>query len=373
MPPLDPKSPPAPADPAKPATPAAVKSAATPPPARKAPTFSLAAILAFLVAAILALWWLAGRDVEVTVARLARGSAAEVVYATGIVEPKTWAKVTAPSRRRITELCDCEGKTVKQGEILARLDDGEERAQLTELEARLAYLREDVQRLRRLVERNITSRKEFDEKLTQIREFEARIVAQKHRIEELQLRSPMDGVVLRRDGEVGEIAGVGAGDVLLWIGQPQPLQIVAEVNEDDVFRVKTGQRVLLRHEGHEGVPLTAAVDRITPKGTPETKTFRVFLSLPDDTPLLIGMSIEANIVVREAENAVLVPTEAVSAGKAQVVENGRLRQRDVVLGARGGRVSEVISGLEPGDIVLVPRRDDLDTGTRVRMREVANR
>ena len=75
----------------------------------------------------------------------------------------------------LVELCKCEGQTVKAGEVLARLDDGEERALLTELQARLSRLRADSERIRKLVERNVTSRLTYDEKLTQIREYEARV------------------------------------------------------------------------------------------------------------------------------------------------------------------------------------------------------
>ena len=57
-------------------------------------------------------------------------------------------------------------------------------------------------------------------------------------------------------------------------------------------------------------PLPATVDRITPKGDPESKTFRVHLNLPDDTPLKVGMSVEANIIIREKKGVMLAPAEA---------------------------------------------------------------
>ena len=176
----------------------------------------------------------------------------------------------------------------------------------------------------------------------------------------------MDGVVLRRDGEVGEIAGTGANDVLLWVGQPSPLRVVAEVNEDDIARVKLGQRALLRHEGHSGAPLGATVESVTPKGDPQTKTFRVYLALPGDTPLKIGMSVEANIVVAEVKNVLLIPTEAVSDKLVQVVVNGRLVRRPVETGIRGTRMTEIRSGLANSDRVAAPFRADVADGRAVR-------
>lgn len=295
-----------------------------------------------------------------------RGDAAEVVYATGIVEPVYWAKVTALQRKRIIELCKCEGQRVKKGEVLARLDNVEERAQLTELEARLARLREDAGRIKALVERNVVSRVAYEEKLTQVSEYEARITAQKDRISDLELKSPMDGVVLRRDGEVGEIAGTSASDVLLWVGQPKPLHVVAEVNEDDIGKVKEGQKGLLRHDGHSGEALTATVKRITPKGDPQTKTFRVYLALPEDSPLMIGMSIEANIIVREVKGGLLLPAEAVADNSVLVVEKGRVKRKPIQIGLRGTRMIEIRNGLIAGETVLLPYRSDLRDGARVR-------
>ena len=266
-----------------------------------------------LAVAAFAFW----RGPEITVVSAIKGDAAEVVYATGVVEPLHWAKITALQRKRIVELCRCEGEPVKKGDVLARLDDTEEKAVLTEIEARLERLRADAARLAKLVANNVSSQIAYDEALTQVREYEARLAAQEDRIDDLALKSPMDGIVLRRDGEVGEIAGTAPNEALLWVGQARPLRIAAEINEEDIVKVRPRQRVLLRHDGHHGDPLEGVIERLTPKGDPETKTFRAYILLPNNTPLMIGMSVEANIVVREAKNVVLVPAEAVVDGKVQ--------------------------------------------------------
>ncbi len=324
-----------------------------------------AAVVAFAVVQLYG----RGREVQTAVAR--KGSAAEVVYATGVVEPVVWAKVTSLVRKRIEDICKCEGQAVKKGDVLVRLDDAEEQALLTELEARLKRVKADSERLAGLVERNIASRASLDEKLTQLSEQEARVIALKDRIADLALKSPMDGVVLRRDGEVGEIAGTGAEDTLLWVGQPRPLQIVAEVNEDDILKVRKGQQALLRHEGSLDAPLTGQVLRVTPKGDPQTKTFRVYIELPDDTPLRIGMSVEANIVVTEVKDAVLVPAEALGDHRLLVVEDGRAKVRPVEVGVRGSGAVEIRSGLKAGEVVVSPYAKDLSDGARVRVSETS--
>jgi membrane fusion protein (multidrug efflux system) len=313
-------------------------------------------------------WWFAASRPQVIVVKPTRGDAAEVVYATGVVEPQQWAKVSSLQRKRILEHCNCEGKVVKRGDVLARLEDGAERALLRELEARRERIQEEAQRLEGLVERNVTTRVTYDEKLTQLREQDARIAAQKDRISDLVLRAPMDGVVLRRDGEVGEIAGINATDILFWIGQPKPLRVVAEVNEEDIIKTRLGMKVLLRHEGLAGEPLPATLSEITPKGDPSTKTFRVYFALPDDTPLRIGMSVEANIIVREVKGALLVPIEAVADGHVLEVRDGRAYRVPVKTGIRGSRMVELLVGPGADRSIASPIDTKIWDGARVRVR-----
>ena len=105
-----------------------------------------------LLAALL--WaWRAVRGPEVNVVSPARGVAVEIVYATGAVEPVRWAKVTSLIRQRIIEICDCEGHQVKRGDVLARLDDKEIRAQLHELKAREEFAKAEVSRTTELIAR----------------------------------------------------------------------------------------------------------------------------------------------------------------------------------------------------------------------------
>lgn len=319
-----------------------------------------------IVAFILLWWWVSASKTEVTVAVVERGSVAEVVYATGVVEPVYWAKIAAPQRKRIVELCKCEGVQVRAGEVLVRLDDAEERAELKRLEARLERLQIDLKRIKVLVDRNVTTQVTYDEALTRIYEHEARIEAQKDRISDLQLKSPIDGMVLRRDGEVGEIAGIVANQTIIAVGKTRPLHVVADINEDDIGKVKLKQKVFIRHQSHAGPPLEAHVSRVTPQGDPTTKTFRAYLILPNDTPLMIGMSVEANILVRESLDSLLVPAEAVQGNQIQLVTQGRIELKAVDTGTRSTRFIEITSGLSEGDLVVSPFVTGLRENSRIK-------
>jgi RND family efflux transporter MFP subunit len=289
----------------------------------------------------------------------------EAIYGTGTVEPARWAKVVPLQRRRLVDLCTCEGKTVKAGQVLGRQDDAEERNALNELQISSQQADRDLDRATKDRTKDDATQKEYEQRWTQVQEYKSRIAAQQARIDQLVLRAPLDGMVLRRDGEVGEIAG--PTDVLFWVGPPLPMQVVAEVNEEEINRIAVGQKALLRSEAFPAQALRASVSQITPKGDPTRKTFRVYLLLPDDTPLRIGMSVEANIIFREKPSAIVVPAEAVSGNFVQTVDNGRLERVPVRVGIRGSRNVEVIGDISRGMTVLSPARSDLADGTRVRI------
>jgi RND family efflux transporter MFP subunit len=300
----------------------------------------------------------------VTTAIATQAPVSEAIYGTGTVEPARWAKVVPLQRRRLVDLCLCEGQQVKAGQSLGRMDDAEERSALNELQISYQQAQRDLDRAEKDRSKSDVAQKEYEQRWTQAEEYKSRISAQQVRIDQLVLRAPLDGMVLRRDGEVGEIAG--PTDVLFWVGPPLPMHVVAEVNEEEINRLAVGQKAFLRSEAFPGQALRASVSQITPKGDPTRKTFRIYLLLPNDTPLRIGMSVEANIIVREKPSAIVVPAEAVAGEMVQIVSDGRIARVPVKVGIRGSRNVEVIGDIAKGTAVLSPARTDLAEGTRVR-------
>ena len=273
---------------------------AGPQPADRPPRYwwklGIAATLALAMAAM-AMWWLT-RGPAITVVRITRGSAAEIVYATGSVEPETWSRSTPLVRGRLVERCRCEGKTVKRGDMLARLDDKEAVATLNDLRALEDFQHREFDRQAQLLARGVATSQAYQKAESDLARIRAQIAAQAQRLEYYKLVAPMDGTVLKEDGEVGDM--VEPGTILYRIGLEKPLWVVAEVNEEDIPRVKVGQKALLRTDAFASQVLPGFVKQITPAGDPIAKTFRVRIGLPDDTPLRVGMSVEANIVSQEA-------------------------------------------------------------------------
>ena len=322
-------------------------------------------LIAALVGGAAVVYVFALKPTTVSIAAVTRGSAAEVVYATGTVEPEYWAKVTPLVRNRLVETCDCEGETVAEGHVLARLDDVEARAQLSELVAQEDYLHKETDRMIALLARGVVSTERYDDMSSKLLQAQALVAAQRERLADYTITAPLGGVVLRMDGEVGEV--VEPGDIVAWVGRPKPLQVIAEVDEEDIPRVAAGQEVLMRADAFADRVRHGTISSITPKGDPVNKTYRVYVALPEDTPLFIGMTVEINIVIQSVEEVLLIPTAALSGSHVYVVEDGRAARRELTLGIIGAENTEVKTGLSEGETVVSPLIVEPADGNRVRV------
>jgi RND family efflux transporter MFP subunit len=323
-------------------------------------------LLLLLVLGLAGAWVWRGLPPSVAVATATTGPAVQAVYATGNVEPVHWAKVGPAVRARITAVLVEEGARVAEGQPMARLDDREAQHRAEEAEARASFAQEDLARVRTLVARDVASRAALDRAEAEARAVRAVAEAAKRRLDDYIVRAPSAGLVLRRDAEVGEVVDTPAA--LFWIGEPKPLRITAEVDEEDIAQIREGQRALLRADAFAGQVLNARVTQITPKGDATRKAYRVRLALPEDTPLMIGMTVEANIVLRETANAVLVPPAALRGDHVFVTQGEVARRRQVTVGVQGPRAVEIRQGIAAGDVVVLDPPQGLKDGQAIRLR-----
>jgi HlyD family secretion protein len=191
------------------------------------------------------------------------------------------------------------------------------------------------------------------------------------------VRAPADGVVLQRLRESESV--VPAGEPLIEIGDPRQLEIVTDLLSTDAVRVKPGARATIEQWGGDGA-LAATVLRIEPSGFTkvsalgvEEQRVNVVLAFVDEgedcAPLADGYRVEARIVLWEAPDVLLVPTNALfrdgTLWAVYVASDGRARRTLVELGRQTGQESEVISGLSEGDVVIVHPGDLVRDGVRI--------
>lgn len=303
---------------------------------------------------------------RVDTAQPSRGPAVEAVYATGSVEPVQMARVAPLTAGRLQSILKRDGDPVTAGEVLAQLDEREARGQLEQLSAQRDYLRQDLQRQKALVARGFISAATLDRLQAELRQAEAALVAARKPLAETVLRAPLAGLVLRQDGEVGEM--VNAGQVLFWVGTPRPLRITADVDEEDILRVQTGQPALVKADGLPGQVVEGQVIEITEKGDPINKNYRVRISVPDDAPLKTGMTVEVNIIIRAVDDALLVPLGSLKGKDVWTLQEGRVVAVPVNVGVRGREQVEIRSGLAADALLILDPPSALKPGDRVRAR-----
>lgn len=197
---------------------------------------------------------------------------------------------------------------------------------------------------------------------------------------EYQVRSPVDGTVLRRLRESETV--VPAGEPLMEVGDPASLEIVADLLSTDAARLRPGQPVEIEHWGG-GKALAGRVRRVEPSGFlkisalgVEEQRVNVIIDLagsPEERRGLgDGFRVEVRVVVWDSPDAIQVPTSALFRDEqgwaAFVLENGKAVRRRVEVGPQSDRAAAVLSGLREGEKVIIHPSADVTDGVEVEER-----
>lgn len=322
-------------------------------------------VIVLALGAAAASLWRSGRAPLVEVATPRRGPAVQAVYATGTVEPTVMMPIAARFTARLMQLNADEGSTVIKGAVLAQLEDSHLAQRLLELKAREEFAQREFHRNQQLFRQDAVAREALERTRADWEAAAAAVRAAKAELGYLSLVAPEDGLIIRRDGEVGQL--IPANQPVFWLSCCAALRVSAEVDEEDIPNVAPDQEVLVRADAFPGEVFQGKVLSITPKGDPISRSYRVRVSLPENTPLRIGMTAETNIIVRRTEEALLLPSAAVNAqGTVWTVEDGSLKRRAVRVGASGPQYTEILDGIEPSSVVVLKRPVALQEGAAVR-------
>ncbi len=331
--------------------------------------WTLILVIGVLVAAGGGLWW-RETPVAVSVVQPTRGPAVEAIYATGSVEPTVMLPIASRAAGNLVDLLVDEGDQVREGEILARLDDADLADTVQELDARARLARLNLQRMQELVQRKVVATAEVDQARAELEAAEAVLKRAKAQRGFMTLAAPADGLIIRRDGEVGQF--IPAGQAVFYLSCCAPLRVTADVDEEDIPRVRVGQKVVLHADALPEQVFDGEVGQITPKGDPVARTFRVRIRLADPTGLQIGMTVDANLVVTEQQDALLVPSTALEKGALWLVTGGRLHRQPVRSGVAGALRTQILDGLPPDAQVVALPTEDFRDGAPVRIRPSDN-
>jgi len=301
---------------------------------------------------------------RVATATPTRGPAIEAVYATGVVEPGLEIRIAPRVGGRIVELPVDEGAQVRKGQLLARLEAADLVASVAELAARAQYARSQHERNAALRKNALVSADALEQSRAELEAAEAALKRAREQVDHMRLVAPSDGEITRRDGEVGEFIPVN--QVIFYMAGPAPLRITADVDEEDLPRLRPGLPVLIRTDAYPDRVFDGRVDQITPRGDSTARSFRVRIALEGDPPLRIGMTTETNIVLEQRDNALLVPSSAVVDGAVWTIDAGRAARLPVEVGVVGVLQTEIRGGIEGDERLIVAPPDGVSPGDRFR-------
>ncbi len=299
---------------------------------------------------------------------------------TGAVVPTRTARLASPGEGPIeacavTECMVREGDQVERGQVLLQISRNKAaRAQLDAAEQALAEQELDLQRITQLVQGGAIPGAQLDTARSRYESARAQLAKAQESAEDYLITAPWPGIVATVFVTEGDY--VAPRTPLIELFDPASLVVQCEVPESRATEVAAGLPVELRFDAHPGALFNGTVSRVYPQLDERTHTRTVEVSVGDQVELLPGMFVRLQVALAHLVDAVTVPTYSLVAmanGEQAVfiLDDQQVVRRPVRLGAEiDGRV-QILSGVRPGDRVVVAGQEKLKDGARVTVQEAA--
>ena len=342
-------------------------------------------------------------------------AAGAVLNASGYVTARRRATVSSKVTGKVIDVLIEEGRAVREGQILAHLDDSQPRAALAFAEAQLASARKSfaedqarlaqaeltLQRRQQLLKENVVGRAELDDAQSDVNAFKARIAyaqqqigvaesqvaLQKTSLADMVVRAPFSGIVVSKDAQPGEMispVSAGGGFTRTGIGtivDMSSLEIEVDVNETYINRVSPGMRVEAILDAYQDWRIPAHVITTIPTADRVKSTVRVRIAFDKlDPRILPDMGVKVSFLKDEpaanpnaapAAPRVMVPKAAVRKADGKsivfVVKDDKVERRAISVGQEQGDQVEVMSGVTAGERVVIDGPATLKDGDKVKV------
>jgi RND family efflux transporter MFP subunit len=381
-------------------------------------------IAAILILAAVAAGYALLRDSAIEVEMVTATAAASnggsaggsVLNASGYVVARRQATVSAKVTGKVEEVLIEEGMEVKQGQLLARLDETTLRPQyslaerqldaanknLQEIEVRLAEAERNLRRNQQLRADKLVSEQALDAAEAEFGALQARLEALRSEVkvaqgsvrvraqdlEDLQVRAPFDGVVVSKDAQPGEmVSPISAGGGFTRTGiativDMDSREIEVDVNEAFINRVKAGQRTEAVLDAYQDWTIPSHVINIVPTADRQKATVRVRIGFDQLDPRILP---DMGVKVSFMDDRASAPAEATARPAVRVPAEAIMKEGDTTFvwrvsddsvervavrtgGERNGQI-EVLSGINAGDVLVGKPVDGLAEGATVKKKQ----
>ena len=344
-----------------------------------------------------------------------QGSAGSVLDASGYVIARRQATVSSKVTGKVVELLIEEGLPVKQGQVLARLDDSNARAQLllsqsqldaskaqlTEIRVQLNEAARQLKRSRELYERKLVSEAQVDNAQATFEGLEARLASAqqnvtvgernvalyRQQVEDTIVRAPFNGVITVKNAQIGEMisplsaGGAGTRTGIGTLVDMESLEVEVDVNENFINRVQPGQRVEAVLNAYPDWKIPCSVIAVIPTADRSKATVKVRIKIEArDARIIPDMGVRVSFLTGEQPEAqaqaapgVLAPAEAIAQDQGTsivyVIQGETVERRAVKVGDKRGAQVQVLAGLSGGERVAIGDFTKLSDGARIEVTE----
>lgn len=277
-----------------------------------------------------------------------------------------------------------EGYVIKKGQLLIQLDDKRQRlavaeaeAKIRENEADLAYLETTRKRREELWKKKVISEEDYDEILSRVSMTKARtdslmsaLGSARKDMEDTRIYSPLDSIITEKMISEGEYVHVG--ETMFNAVKINPLKLRFTLPETHTALVRKGQPVKARVKAYPDREFSGKVYFINPQVDPTTRTVEIKAYFDNrHGDLKPGFFADVFLVKSANEKALVIPGEGVIQREGKhliyVVHDGVARRRIVRIGEMMEGKVEIVSGLNPGELVVTSGNRGLEEGTPVKV------
>jgi HlyD family secretion protein len=325
-------------------------------------------------------------DIKYKEVSVERGTFRIIVTATGEVKPIDRIEIKSKASGQIEELPVEEGDLIQEGELIARLDQKDERAEVAQAQADRDIAKAELEQAQRMFDRrdqlfqdNLISEEERDQIDLSLAVARGILVQAntlldraKERLSESIVRAPIDGVILQKYVEKDQIiasgvSNVGGGTPIVDIADMSSVHIEAGIDEIDIGKVQIGQYATVVAEAYPQFPFNGEVVRISPEAIIEQNVtlFEIIIEVENsDRRLKSGMNTNIEIEIIRKENVLMAPVIALqgskgikkqdSMGTVLLKRGDEFVHHQIEVGLSNFKQLEIMSGLTEGDILGVP-------------------
>jgi RND family efflux transporter MFP subunit len=304
----------------------------------------------------------------------------------GVIESAVYARSSGYVVRWVKDI----GSPVKKGELLAEITAPEVDQELSQamssraqVAASVSLAKSTADRWQSLRQKDAVTQQDLDERLSAYNQAQANLAAADANVSRLrqllgfnQVTAPFDGVVTRRNIDVGDLVNAGnggTGQALFSVAQVDPLRLYVFVPQSFAHQVQVGDTVTVTLAEHAGEQYKGTVARTARAIDTATRTMQVEIRVPNPKDLLIsGSYVQVTLPINVDSKALVVPTNVLlfrpdGTRIALVDSAGHVRLTLVRLGTDYGDRVEIVSGLTASDRIVLNPADSLADGDVVTM------